>query len=345
MKKNRIKQIISALIASVLALAALTGCDGSNKMESQVPPYPVTVNNITVEKAPKAVASLSPRLTDMLVELGFLTKIVGFSNGEVLPEPPPAPEPVSSDEGFRWFWEKKPEPIPEPEPMPISGEIGTALEPDYDKIAQYLPEIIFTVLPLPSAQMEKLAAVNIKVMVMPAPKSIEELKQNYIAMYRVMKGQNEADEKGQPLIDELSRQLSHISSVVPEPRVTFLYVCDTVPVIATKDTYESAMLSLLGTNAAGEALNYTLTAEELVAANPDIILFPEGMNAEFFTQNETFAGMSAVKNEKLISVNSTLLFDQKLTLAESVIALGAILYPGVDFTIPEAASSDTQSEE
>lgn len=342
MKKVFIKKVAPLCLSAMLFVGVLTACGGSNKIENEILPYPVTVNNVTVEKAPKAVATLSPTLTKMLIDLGFLKKIVGFSEGEVLPEPPPE-EPVSSDTGFRWFWEPEPEPYV-PEPMPESGEIGTAITPNYEMISKYLPEIIFTTLPLPNADMEKLNEVGIKVVVLPMAKTIEDLKQNYIALFRAMAGENEANATGKPLLAELERQLLHIQSVVPAQKLSVLYVCSTEPLVVTKDTYEGTILSILANNAAGEAKNYTMTNEELVAIDPDMIIFPEGFDPEFFSQSELFKDKKAVTEGKVYSIDKTLLLDQSLGMAVSLQKLATVIYPGIDFTVPEPVSSDSESE-
>lgn len=333
MKKIGFKRAVAVFAAALITVTALTACEGSNKIENETPPYPVTVNSVTVERAPKAVASLDPSITKMLIDLGFLKRIVGYSNGEVLPEPPPE-EPVSSDTGFRWFWEPKPEPYV-PEPMPESGEIGTAIAPSYEAIAKYLPEIIFTTLPLPSAEMEKLAEVSIKVIVLDSPKTMEALIQNYRAIYRAMAGEVLAEKEGQPIIDELNRQLSHISSVVPQNRVSVLYICTEDMIVATNDTYEGAMLKLLADNVAGDAIGYSMTEEQLADCDPDIILYPEDLDPAALGEKEALAGKTAVLEGKLYPISKNILTDKSLSLVESIQALGAILYPGVDFTVPE----------
>lgn len=335
------KKIVSIVLAAVLATAVFTGCDGSNKIKDEVVPYPVTVNNVTIEKRPKAVASLSPVLTKTLLDLGYLSRIAGYSDGEVLPDPPP-PEPVSSEpEKFRWFWEKKPEPVV-PDPEIPKGEIGTALVPNFEKIGMYLPEIIFTTIPVTKAQMEKLDAVNIKLIVIPAAKTLDDMKNNCLSVMKAMEGQVAVNEKGTAVIDEMTSKLDYISSVITT-KPSFLYLCSIDPLIATGDTYESSLLSVLGTNAAGEFTNYTLLPEQLAALDPDMILFSSEINKENIIESEMFKTKKAVVEDKLFPVDKSLLTNQGVSVVEDIRTLAKSLFPELDFTEPAPVSSETES--
>lgn len=341
-KSNRFKRVTALLILTAVSAGLFSGCNGSNKVEEEIVPFPIVVNSVTVEKAPKAVASLSEGLTDILVDIGCRAKIAGYTNGDTLPDIPP-PEPVSSDTGFRWFWEKEPEPELPPEPVP-TGEIGTALEPDMEKIGEYKPEIIFTPLPLTRAQMEKLDAVNIKVIVLPAPKNTEQLMQNYLTVYRAMLGEKDATEICRPLIAEAQAKLNYIISQIPAQKQKLLYLCDTAGAVATKDTYIGSLLGMLGENIAGEAANYTVTPEELAALEPDMILHGSSVTAEFFTQSEAYNTKTAVTDGKLVEIPLELFNEYTLSVTESVRSLAKLIYPEVDFTEPPPPESDVTSD-
>ncbi|MEG0693107.1 MAG: ABC transporter substrate-binding protein [Oscillospiraceae bacterium] len=339
------KKIIASIMAIVTVATVFVGCDGSNSVDKEVVPFPVSVNNVTIEKAPKAVASLSPVLTNILTDLGYTSKIVGYSDGEVLPEIPPPPPVESEPEGFRWFWEKKAEPVStEPEPELPKGEIGTALKPNFEKIGEYLPEIIFTTVPVTKAQMEKLDAVKIKLIVIPAAKTIEELKTNYLLIIKAMSGQLVADARGATLVLEMQKKIDYIASVVPEPKLTYLYVASIDPMIATGDTYESSLISTVATNLAGEFNSYTLTAEQLAELEPDIILYSFELNKENIVQSEQFKTKKAVTEDRLIPIDKGLLLNQTQGAAESIREIAKLIYPSVDFSQPVPLTSSDQEK-
>ncbi|MFZ2538711.1 MAG: ABC transporter substrate-binding protein [Oscillospiraceae bacterium] len=339
------KKIIATFMAIVTIATVFVGCDGSNSVKNKVVPYPVSVNNVTIEKAPKAVGSLSPVMTKILIDLGYISKIVGYTDGEVLPEIP-APKPVApKSEGFKWFWEKKAEPVvTEPAPELPKGEIGTALKPNLEKIGEYLPEVIFTTVPITKAQMDKLDAVKIKIVVVPAAKTIEELKTNYVNVIKTMDGQKEADAKGAALVLETQRQIDYIVSVTPEAKLSYLYVCSIDPLIATGDTYESNLISLVATNLAGEFSSYTVTPEQLKTLDPDVILYSSDLNKENIAQSELFKTKKAVVEDKLIAIDKALLLNQTKDVAQSIKAIAKLIYPTVDFEEPVSQVSSGQKK-
>lgn len=343
-KRKHFKSVTLLFLSGIVMAGLFVGCNGSNTVEEEIIPFPVVVNSVTVDKAPKAVASLSEGLTDILVDIGCRAQIAGYTNGDTLPDIP-APLPVESDTGFRWFWEKEPEPVLPPEPVP-TGEIGTSLEPDMEKIGEFKPEIIFTPLPLTRAQMEKLDAVSIKVVVLPSPKNTEQLMQNYLAMYRAMLGEKDAEEICRPLIAEAQKKLDYIISQIPAQKQTLLYVCDTAGAVATKDTYIGALLGLLAENVAGEATNYTLSEEELAALDPNLILHGESVPVEFFTQSKSYSEKKAAVEGKITTIPTELFSEQTLMMTESVRSLAKLIYPDVDFTepVPEIQSSEATSK-
>lgn len=338
------KKILASLMAIVTVATVFVGCEGSNSVKNKIPPFPVTVNNVTVEKAPKAVASLSPVLTNILTDLGHTARIVGYSDGEVLPEIP-APEPAPpKKEGFRWFWEKKPEPVPEPLPVLPSGEIGTAVQPNFEMIGTYLPEIIFTTVPITKAQMEKLDEVKIKIIVIPAAKNIEQLKANYLSIIKAMSGQTVTDETGVPLMAELQRQIDYLASVAPSPKLTYLYVNSIDPLIATGDTYESSLISVVADNLAADYKDYTITPEQLAALDPDILLYNADLDKENIVQSELFKDKKAVTGDRLIAVDKALFIDQTQNVVESIKGIAGLIYPGVDFEEPIPTPSSEEEK-
>lgn len=372
------KKIIALILTAITAATALVGCGGSHTVE-EIPPFPVDINGVTIERAPKAVASLSPMLTDILLDLGCYSKIVGYSNGYTMPDLLPQEEEVSSESGFRWFWEKKEEPK-EPEPELPKGEIGTILSPDFNAIAEYLPEIIFTTTPISKAQMSKLSEVNIKVIVLPTPTTLEGIKENYIAVSKAVFGQNETLEVIEPLVDKALGYLTYIESMVPSSRKSFLYLAEqklnseVMPIIATGGTIENSLLSLIGNNFAEVLADYTVPIEDFEQMDPDLIFYNSSISKQAITDDERFLTKTAVAQDELYPLDnrifsslrigvSKLLSPERITvdltaridIVEEIRAIAQELYPTVDFTQPietedgedgeDISSEDVSSEE
>jgi len=229
---------------------------GTNKVEKEIKPYPATVVNVTIEKQPKTVASLSPSITQLLIELGYKEKIVGYSSDCKI-------EGITDDK-----------------------LIGTGLKPDFDKIGKLAPEIIFSNVPLTKVQMAKVTEVGIKVAVMPTVKTIDELKAHYTQLIVAMEGQVKANKNGKVISDEMQQKLDYIVSKLPSAKPTFLYVKSLDPIISTGDTFESSLLSNMGDNLAKEYKQYNVTKEQATKLNPDIIFFSSPLEAEHIKESE-----------------------------------------------------------
>ena len=362
---------IAAGLAALLALVALAGCEqiGWNEKKNTVS-YPVTVLNVTVEKSPRGVGSLSPSLTKALLDLGYQDRIVGYSDEDEIPEgvtlsdltakleeaKSTAPEtsapaesaasgetasaassePVSSGIAIPSGWDGK---TPLPKEETLYGTMGTALAPDMDKIGILKPEIIFTTLPVAKAQMDKLSAANIKVIIMPAVSSVEELKQRFLDIIAVMDGNTAAESNGKALVDSFQAKIDYIVSKVPAQKQSFLYLCAMDPLVATGDTMESSLVSLIADNTAQDKTSYTMTAEELKGVDPDVILYSKPVERAHIEQSDSFKGKKAVKAGHLIEVDREALLSPTQDVVEALRDAAKQLYPGVDFIEPPPASS------
>lgn len=395
------KRVIAAFLAAGLAVGSLAACEQIGWQEEETtPPYPVTVKNVTIEKKPRTVGSLSPVLTQLLIDLGYQDRIVGFSDDDKIPEgvtlsdltdeiaaveaaaedvsmpeetdtssggDETSSEPVTSEpnssagsEGespvsgeetgsdssitisIPEDWDGK---TPLPTEPTLYGTMGTALSPDMTKIGILKPEIIFTTLPLTKSQMERLDAVNIKVIVMPAAKTLDEIKQRILDVVSLMDGAVESEGFGQKLVDGMNEKLDYIVSQIPEKRRTFLYVCGADPLVATGDTLESELLSIVADNLAGEGTQYVLSEEELAAVDPDIILYSAPLDRIEIEQSELFQEKRAVAEGAVMEINRNALLEQTTQVVETVRNIARQFYPDIDFDEPISEDTSDMSEE
>lgn len=329
------KSLCAFLLSAAMALTCFAGCGGPQEEEVIIPPYPITVEGYTIQQRPLAVASLSPALTQILLDLGYQNRIVGYSSQETIPPPLPEPEPVEVEQPPWWkFWEEPVEPEPEGDPAPEQvGQIGTALEPDYEEIGRLKPELIFTAVPLSQSDSDKLEQVGIHVFVMPMPSTIEDVKERYLTMIRIMEGQAEADEIGLPLTDAIQSSLDYIQGKVASPK-TFLCVQTLDPLVVTGDTYEGALLSLIGENLAEDGKDYSLDAETLAALDPDVILYADSLTPEELAASPFFQEKPAVLEGRILAIDTASLLNQTQGVADSLRAIAEQLYPGTDFSPP-----------
>lgn len=306
------RMIIGALAAALLIM--LTACSGSNRIEKEIMPYPVAVGNVTVTQKPQKVATLSKQFTNILEDLGYGDRVAAVSSAE-----------ASGDEA--------------------SGRaaIGSALAPNLDAIREAAPDILFTTAPMTKTQLDILQEAGIQVAVMPAVGSLDELYARYYDIIAVMDGKIEADTAGTALVEAMKADVERITGRIPAAKKSFLFVCTIDPFIATPDTFEGMLLSLIGENAAkGE--DYTVAEDALAAADPDVIFFAAPLEAEHLKQNPRFQTKRAVTEEALYAADRAALNNGTKSVIEQLEAMAKQMYPDVDFSGESADVSEEEPE-
>ena len=297
------KKILSFFIATIM-VASLTSCSGTNTEVIEPTAYPITVQNMQFENAPNKIASISPTITRMLIELGYEDKIVGVSDD--------CAATIATED----------------------NKIGTALELDMQKIEETIPEIIFTNVPLTKAQHDKLDVVNVRVVVMPVPTTLQQVKDQYLDVVGIMGGTFDKNTIGSGIGLEIDRELNHIVSSLPQ-RKTFIYVATLDPSIATDDTIQSVICSIVGDSVASGHTNYTVPVETLVTLNPDVIFYDDSIDPAKFLENENFSAMQAVTGGNLYPLKGSDMTLSTASFVEASQKVASALYSDVDFIAPE----------
>lgn len=316
------KRYVAILLSVILVLAFFVGCDASNSIFKKIPDYPVTVKNVTIEQKPLSIGSLSPTITKILLDLGYEDQIVAYSSEDTLPE-------IDIDESTSSDTQKR-----------EIGQIGNVLSPDMEMIGKLKPEVIFTTSPFTKVQMDKLAEVNIKVVILATPVTIDELCENVKAIITIMSGNNEVEVLGASITEEIKRQLAYIGSKAPADKKKVLYVKSLNPlIIATGDTYESTLLSLVCTNAADSYKNYTVSEEDIQNIDFDVLLYSDCINSEDLSSSKVFSENSLLDGKELIAVDDSLFSNCSIDVSESLKKAIEPIYKDIDFDEPEVSSA------
>lgn len=304
---------LAAGILAVSLVFVLSACFGSNTVEKEETPYPVTVGNITVTEQPKRVATLSAQFTNILEDLGYGDQIVAVASEET----------EKTDAGRKG--------------------IGTALVPDLQAIKEVSPDLLFTSAPMAKSQLDELSEAGVQVVVLSPIDSLDALYARYYDVIAAMDGKLEADSAATALIDAMKADVERIADKVPEKKKSFLFICTIDPYLATPDTVEGALLALIGTNAA-EGESYTVSAETLSSADPDVLFYAAPLQAENIRQNANFAQKRAVAEEALYEADRSALLDGTGNMIGQLRQLAALMYPDVDFSDTAVEVSDASGE-
>lgn len=298
MKKYNLMIRYCAAIISVLFL--IGGCEIDRGHESEteelIPviatlpteeeeplPYPVTVNDVRIDAAPKRVVSLSPSLTEILCEMDYGATVVGRGS-------------------YCDF----------PAEIAALPDVGKPAKPDYDLILSLSPDVLFTATAIPVKDKYRLEEGGVKTVYLPYPHTVEEFEKIYCAVGMIYEGLFDGEAKGTESFSELKRTLEDTSRL---SLGSFVYLTEGLSP-ATGDTFESAVLSRFGENAAAEGENYSFSSEKLLEAQPEWILLNSGYTKEDLLSDEVYASLDAVQNGNVLLIDNSYFERPSLRLTE-----------------------------
>lgn len=258
-------------IISLITLLTLSGCGISgNSIPSEIvvsgedslpehTDFPAVSCGITLEKAVEKAVSLSPAATEIICELGFKSALVGVSDYCDFPANLSLPT------------------------------LGSPENPDIDGIIKLEPDAVFTLSPLSERETYNLKQAGIAVLNAPMPSTVEEFSDMYTEISRAFFGKKLTDDEKET---EISTQIgknagSALEKAGGEVRLgTFVYVTNKLT-IAGADTFESAVLSLSGSNLCTDG-GY-IAAENYSGGIPDYIIADSSLARDDINKNSVLA--------------------------------------------------------
>ena len=264
--------------AVILAAALITsGCDnimlipgkssGTVTEESSVASeplssYPVILNNTEITKTPEKVVSLTPAYTEILFEMGYGDKVVAVSDY-----------------------------CDYPEAVKELPKAASSANPDISAIKKLRPDLVITATPIVTKDKITLEAEGIKVLTITSPRTIEEFENIYKFFGLAFEGLFEGEAVGEKAFSDIRKQLDAIKKT----DLKFVYIT-AASTPAGGDTFESAILSLFGTNCAKDSEGYSYKAEDLRNDQPDIIFISDALGEDILTSDENYSSLDAVAN-------------------------------------------------
>ena len=246
-------------------------------------PFPVTVaadnGEVEVQARPEAIVSLSSVATEMLFEIGAGEQVVAVDDQSNYP-----PEaPMTDLSGFT-----------------PNVEAVLALEPD-------LVVLSFD----PGGVVEALAAADVPAAVFGAAPTLDQVYEQIHALGRLTGNRDAAE----TLVDDMEAGFAEVASGAPEipAGTTYFHEIDNNLYTLTSQTLFGEIYSMFGlVNVADDAdpdgFGYPqLSAEFLVAADPDIIFLADslyGESAETVAARPGWEDMTAVRQGNIVELDS-----------------------------------------
>lgn len=235
-------------------------------------PYPITLNGTELTESPQRVVSLSPSLTEIICEMGYTNRLVARSS----------------------YCDYPPE-------ITALSDLGSSSDPNIDMIIVLKPDIVFTATAIASKDVFTLEKEGIKVIHIPAPKTLENLKLVYQLIGYAFEGLFDGEIRGKECFAPIQTAYDGIDK---DSTLSFAYITENMTV-ATADTLEGYILSAFGTSVTGNAENYSFDKTLMTSMQPDIIFLNSVYTSEELAADEFYGTLDAVKNGKIVTVDNT----------------------------------------
>lgn len=278
-----IKKLIIFLLTAAIFLCGCTQINENDEETavmaeatvSEAAPYPVTVGGLTFNSSPETVGSLSPAVTEMLFELGYGDRLICRSDYCDYPQ--------------------------EAENIPA---VGSAVNPDIDGIIKLSPALLITQSPIANKDITRLSQAGISVLSIPAPRSADELTENYRSLSLIFSGSIEGIEKANKATEDLRAALSEAKDSC-KSLVFIMNITDDGFSAATGDSFAGDYAAHFGRNIAAGNTSLTLTPEELLAADPQVILLAHPLESSDIDP-ELSSRLSAFAEGHVFVINGSL---------------------------------------
>ena len=285
-------------------LSAATG----DSPPDTVTDYHVTLKDatgfsVTVKKEPRRIISLIPSTTEILFALGLGDRLVGVSNHDNYPEEAGTRTRVGA--------------------MKVNAEIVLSLNPD----------VIVGDKRMSSGAVGELRRLRLVVFIT-GGEHIDEVQKDMRTLGRLFNRNREAQEVIEQMNLERESVFSKVKTIPESARVKVFI--EHFPGLYTtgKGTFMHEIIVLAGgINLAGEINGWgRMTEEEVLNANPDVILYLTGENQktqlrETILARKAWKNISAIKANRLYGIDKDIISRPGPRLTKGLLAVARALYP------------------
>ncbi|MCL2755055.1 MAG: hypothetical protein FWD35_05005, partial [Oscillospiraceae bacterium] len=217
------------------------------------------------------IISLSPALTELVYEFAEHSRLVGRSSFCDFPAS------VTNVTAFR---------------------TGSGF--DAQEIAALTPDLLLLSAPISDKDRETLRREGVATVVLPAPRSLEELGALYELVGVILYGSFTGREEGAAAFELLRKGISDAHSA---DLGEFVYVTENLA-LATGDTLESSLLTVFGNNLAQGGIRYVFDVQLLLENQPETVLVNGNITIEQLKAHSVYSQLRAVQQGRVIVINN-----------------------------------------
>jgi len=283
-------------------LCLLAGLFGGCQPSFQPGAYTDDLNrSVSFNETPKRIVAYGPSITEIIYSLGLEEKLVG----------------VDSLSNY-------------PEAAKSKQQVGDAFNPSMEKLVELKPDLVLTV---KQQQFNKnMDDLGIKYMVID-PKDLAGTYKD-IALIGKITG---VEGKSGKIIDDMKATVARVQGQVKNaPVVKTIFLIDTTdlnnPWTAGPGSFIDELITMAGgTNVAAKAsapyVAYSI--EQIIAADPEVIILPDQyvVSPQVLKDHPAWKKTSAVKNNRVITVNGDIISRAGPRLAQGLEAVAKIIHP------------------
>lgn len=270
--------------------------------------YPVTLKDasgfsVTVKKEPRRIISLIPSTTEMLFALGLGDRVVGVSNHDNYPEEAMTRTRVGA--------------------MKVNAEIVLSLNPD----------IIVGDKRMSSGAVDELRQLGLTVFIT-GGEQIDEVQKDIHTFGKLFNCIPEAKNVIERMNGEREKVLSRIQAIPDSTKVKVFIEHSPSLYTTGRGTFMHEIITLAGgTNIAGKIDGWgRMTEEEVLQANPDVILYLTGGNRktklrELMLARKAWKNISAIKANRLYGIDKDIVSRPGPRLTKGLMSVAGVLYP------------------
>lgn len=241
-------------------------------LEPDDPNWPVTVFGEEIEKAPEKVAVASPALAEYINDMELMEKVCAISD-------------FCNFGGASSY-----------------VSVGSVRIPDMESIKEAAPEYILTFAQYEENILVELQQMNIKVIAIDAPQSIDELRELYRNIALFFLGEIEGPTFGENYVAEYDAALAELKYAGEAKSVAVIRALDYMMI--TGGTMENELLTAAGfINAAGEQTGYTYNSEGWKEFDPAVLFVNSDIHLIDLEGSDLYKKKSAVKGDKVYNVD------------------------------------------
>lgn len=311
-----LKKLTAALLCAALTAAVLTGCGlpsaNTTSNTANANDWPAQVNGVTVSGAPNGVVVVSPNLADVVLSLGYETKLKGKSKD-------------CTQEA-------------------LSTLADVTLD-DAQQIKNQGAALVLTDQKPTEVQQAALDKAGVQAVTIPAATSRAQLETLYTAVGTAVMGKVTGADRGKKAAQSALLTLDSITRLVPKSTTvtTGVYLYDINGGAATGDTMAGTLLEAAGiTNVAGSGKNSKMELAALKTANPKLIFCPTGLK-DMLYKTDGYKDLAAVKSQKIYEMNPLLMKTQGEGMISAVTFMAGTAYPELLKTTSAASGASAAS--